>query len=1532
VRLCRPNMDPSNSTQPPSRLRPPSTSGAITRSQSFNASASNSRAGGETNNSTDNTNPTDTSITFRSRAEFEAYLEAWSVSKGFVSTSNKHPNPRASDLSGSEAPIRKEADRILWRKLPSYGQYDDWRHAMIANIIAASVDQSAATQFTDAVSSGTDISFVPSAMSSIDAKLKAALLSAIQEAPEENRGRIMASFGGDPSINGRQLFRIIDQDYGIRTNDSLAQKNVALLSLECCSYREFGAFLTKWKKYDGMLQGTDQEIPENTKMAFLRHALKSVTEVSAILAQNKANLGSYASLIDALTDFEATNRTWMDTNKGKKVALATASTNFASASSFRPCSYCTKRFGGKKKIKHSDDQCFTNPASKNYRPPRNQGSRTSSAPGLASGRSGNPHLDAESIASIAAIIADQLKGSEGATNKAGIAKLHPRATIDSGASYSITGLHDTLGEIIQEQPLPSPISLDCVGGVVEALDKFVVSNPTLGELEALRVNNSPPVLSLGQLVKSGYSFRWSYDKYGTPLLIKPDGTKVALEVENHTPVLAKVSLATAKDFSAYGHNTLHFPMDSSCPTCIVAKSKKTSARRIRDPNYKRASTFLERVSIDIIEVSEKDIMGNRYLFTLRDDYSGFIQVRPQKTKTASECLDSFRDIARNFPRVPEILRSDNGSEFDGEFEEEMKRLYIRREYSLPYRSSSNGRHERANQEINRAIRAILFHAGLPTSFWGYASLYVSDTINHLKVPKSVFPGNPCEVSTGMICQCHHRAVELYGAWPHFGCHVSFIPESHDHKMGSRSLPGILIGILNQTDLLVLRTEDFIRDQRVSTFVTRDAKINLDLFPARELGMRPEHDLVFYNLIKHSADLSNIQKCLQCGQVRPSFSLSCPKCLDDTSSVKHARNYTCKFGRCRCKTMDNFVGFNPSNEFWNLDDDDSSFGNEAEAAEASMSSFEEIQSNLGEHLFDLPPPLDDLNDEGRTHDWDFTENSASSMKGLLTRVVNPREYDSTPEGQSAIQEELENMTSHGVWDYKEVVPRERAETIPDALFVPVKLIMGIKNPELEPSKQKIKARLVAQGCSSRNSQRERAIDFDFPYDAPASLLSFRLAMWAASFEGMQATFADVKSAYLHAPLRGPPTFLILPENLHPKEWKGVENPVVMAHKAIYGLNRSGSDFSEYLRHILESNGWVQCSWDISLYFKPGCLLVCYVDDLCLVSRKESTQQELAFLRKHLEIPNVTILDEKNDSARYLGMTVLRSDTFIHVSSYDYARSVLSDFCEVIGKPVLKRSKTPSLSFEHTNEGELLTAGILASYASSFVGKLLWLCRTTRPDLAYAASFLGRMVTNWTVFSDRCLSRLMEYLFHNTDVKLSFEMKPMLESIVNINVYCDADHAGSGPKSTNGLACLLGSELVHWSSKLQSSTATSSTEAELIAASYALKEGIAPLETFFEESGIMKSKTTLFMDSEPAMKAIRKGFSPRMKHLKRIHKINLDLLHDEVHKNNDRSISHVSTHENLADIFTKDLQAPSFAKLLSQLVVDRGKLGLSAGGGM
>jgi hypothetical protein len=172
-----------------------------------------------------------------------------------------------------------------------------------------------------------------------------------------------------------------------------------------------------------------------------------------------------------------------------------------------------------------------------------------------------------------------------------------------------------------------------------------------------------------------------------------------------------------------------------------------------------------------------------------------------------------------------------------------------------------------------------------------------------------------------------------------------------------------------------------------------------------------------------------------------------------------------------------------------------------------------------------------------------------------------------------------------------------------------------------------------------------------------------------------------------------------------------------------------------------------------------------------------------------------------------------------------------------------------------------------------------------------------------------------------------------STKSLEVYADADFAGnwnkgtapddpSTAKSRTGFVITFAGCPITWSSKLQTQIALSSTEAEYIALSQSLRDAI-PIMQFLEElkthgfdvfSTEPKVYCKAFEDNSGALELARlPKMRPRTKH------INLKYHHFREHVRLGKIFIYpISTHDQLADIFTKPLPQNTFIKLRKKLL--------------
>jgi hypothetical protein len=153
-----------------------------------------------------------------------------------------------------------------------------------------------------------------------------------------------------------------------------------------------------------------------------------------------------------------------------------------------------------------------------------------------------------------------------------------------------------------------------------------------------------------------------------------------------------------------------------------------------------------------------------------------------------------------------------------------------------------------------------------------------------------------------------------------------------------------------------------------------------------------------------------------------------------------------------------------------------------------------------------------------------------------------------------------------------------------------------------------------------------------------------------------------------------------------------------------------------------------------------------------------------------------------------------------------------------------------------------------------------------------------------------------------------------SSVALHGFWDADFAGRRlhRKSTSGTCQFLGSSLLSWSSRKQSSAAYSTTEADYVAAASCCSQLLWITNTM-SDFGEEYTHVPLQCDSTSAVSVAKNSvLHSKTKHIE----LRYHFLRDNVEKGK-ITLIHVPTHDQLADIFTKPLDQASFTHLRGEL---------------
>ena len=201
---------------------------------------------------------------------------------------------------------------------------------------------------------------------------------------------------------------------------------------------------------------------------------------------------------------------------------------------------------------------------------------------------------------------------------------------------------------------------------------------------------------------------------------------------------------------------------------------------------------------------------------------------------------------------------------------------------------------------------------------------------------------------------------------------------------------------------------------------------------------------------------------------------------------------------------------------------------------------------------------------------------------------------------------------------------------------------------------------------------------------------------------------------------------------------------------------------------------------------------------------------------------------------------------------------------------------------------------------------------RPDITLATQQCARFCDNPSREHEEAIKRICRYLLLTRDKGLNFK----LDKSKGLECFVDADWAGSwtfdpshdplSTRSRTGFVITYAGCPILWKSKIQSLVALSTTEAEYIALSTALRDviHIINLMTDIQSNGFPlhgctpKIKCRTFEDNKSYIKlATDHKTRPRTKHLSlRLHHFRSHIVNKTI------SVEYISTKDQVADIFT------------------------------
>ncbi|GJT13635.1 putative ribonuclease H-like domain-containing protein [Tanacetum coccineum] len=439
----------------------------------------------------------------------------------------------------------------------------------------------------------------------------------------------------------------------------------------------------------------------------------------------------------------------------------------------------------------------------------------------------------------------------------------------------------------------------------------------------------------------------------------------------------------------------------------------------------------------------------------------------------------------------------------------------------------------------------------------------------------------------------------------------------------------------------------------------------------------------------------------------------------------------------------------------------------------------------------------------------------------------------------------------------------------------------------------KARLVAQGHT-----QEEGIDYDEVFAPVARIeairqLNLMLLYWFTVYQ------MDVKSAFLYGQIE---------EEVYVCQPPGFEDPdhpdkVYKVVKALYGLHQAPRAWYDTLATYLLSNGFQRGKIDQTLFIKSQkghiLLVQIYVDDIIFGSTKKELCDEFEKLMK-----DKFQMSSMGELTFFLGLQVQQKKKGIFISQDKYVHEILKKF----NYTDVKSASTPT-DLERPLVKDADADDVDEHLYRSMIGSLMYLT-ASRPDIMFAVCACARFQVSPKTSHLLAVKRIFRYLKGKPSLGLWYSKDSPLELVA----YTDSDYAGAtlDRKSTTGGCQFLGNRLISWQCKKQTVVATSTTEAEYVAAASCCGQ-VLWIQNQLLDYGYNFMNTVIYIDNTSTICIIENP----VQHSKTKH---IEIRHHFIRDCNTKKLiqmAKIDTQLNVADLLTKGFDAGRFQYLVSSI---------------
>lgn len=947
-----------------------------------------------------------------------------------------------------------------------------------------------------------------------------------------------------------------------------------------------------------------------------------------------------------------------------------------------------------------------------------------------------------------------------------------------------------------------------------------------------------------------------------------------------------------------------------CDVCPFGKSEQ-------QPHPKRALYDVERpfelVTVDTMgPISPLALGGYAFVTKFVDQLTKWKEIFLIKSKTNTvDSLELFNK-AVVIPSKERLVRlkGDKGTEFtSSEFRQYCLDIGIQLEFASTNTPQQIGANERAGRTLAGIVRCLLTDSGLPSFLWGelmQAAVYLSNRVPHAALSN----GTPYKALYGKDAYLGNLRVIGARSFVHV--------ETHTKKLEPRAWEGRLVGY--STDSKSYRIYNpatkRVRESRNVVFIETPSAL-----PRLEVGGFDDGDFTYDEGDDLVRDVRDHTSNIDIHGPSPNIDAADPFVTTLIGQIHDVTNRDIGIGTAAPTPPISPGGVSPAEQ---------------------------------------GPPPSDASPSGASPSGSLPSGSASrggssrggsaSRGGRATTPAVTRATASTPNARTISELRRLNFAYSTMGEYQDVAHKDDMPRFAEYAYavqtmqpgIPKSFYDAMKTPEASlwraaadkemdslhelkvyklvprstvPPGQKIinskwvlkrkadnsyKARVVAQGWN-----QVHGLDCGNTFAPVCRLQSVRMVLAIAVEMDWEVIQLDVKTAFLYADIEEE-VFVAQPPGYETKDKDG--GPLVMRlEKSLYGLAQSPGNWFHTIDPVLKIIGFVPLKSDTCVYiYKHNgvtIILTLYVDDLLVIGGNIEVIEKIK-----TQLMDRFKMTDMGDVSRVLGLQVTRNraEKTLTIDQEEYTKSALERFGFANCKPTLTPGYGPELSTKQPEE-TLLNAEETQRY-QAIAGTVMYLSSVLRYDIMYSSSQLSRAMSNPSKVHMVAAKHILRYLAGSTNFTIVYK-----KGGFKLTAFSDANWANNpdNGKSTSCYIMMLARAPISFKSGLQSLTAMSTMEAELVASALAMKEAVFCMNMMTELGfGEQFVQVPLHCDNTATLHALgNRSFSSRTKHIALRYFYIRELVTE-----GKISTHYIPTNDNPADIGTKHFAKPRFQQLL------------------